>query len=151
MADFTERVSEILVPLAAEYPDSLAIGTHQSAWVNVENFHRVWLLIEIGDMAQGSSLYVDLHEATSAAGLGEDDINAAADVTTTATMLAGTDDNTLHCIECRCEQLDDGYNYVSVVVDITAQPVEMSWVLFGAVPRYSEGTQANWSEVVDQH
>jgi len=147
--DYTERVSEVLVPLAVEYPDSLGIATHQSAWYNVENFHRVFLLIEIGDMAQGASLWVDLHEATSAAGADEADINATTDVTTTETLTAGVDDNTLHCIECRTEEFDNGFNYVSVVAEVMGAAVEMSWQLFGAVPRYSPGTQTGWSSVTD--
>jgi hypothetical protein len=150
--DYTERVSEIMCPLLAEYPDSLGPGTQQSAWVDVSAYHRVWLMFMLGDMAQGAALdWVDLHMATSAAGADEQDINVidADDVTTTDETY--TTGNKILCIEMKTEELayDRLHTYVSVVAEVTGAAMEFGYTLFGVSPRVAPVPQTAWTEVVD--
>ena len=156
--DYTERVSEIMAPLIVEYPDSFDAGTHQSAWVDITPYHRVWLMFMLGDMAQGASLdWVDLHMATSAAGADENDINVidpgTDDVTTTdgTYTQAGGNGNELICIEMRVEEMayDREHHWVSVVVETSGGAIEYSWILFGVSPRVAPVPATAWSEVVD--
>lgn len=149
--DYTERISEIMCPLVSEHADSFGVGTHQSAWVDVSPYHRVFLFIDIGEVQKNGSVdWIDLHMATNVAGAGEDDVNVIdnGDVTTTGTYTTG---DCLMCIEMRTEELErqGSYHWCSVIVEISGAAVELSYTLFGVSPRYPPVSQADWTEVVD--
>jgi len=147
MADYTSRVSERLYPLEWEPSDSMAVGTHNGTWVLMENYHRAWLVANVGDMQAGASLDIKLQEATANDGSGVQDITGKG-----ATQLlqpSGHGDD-LVCIELQTEEMDaaNDYDYLRVQTYVGGAAVEYSYILYGCNPRFGPPPTANWHEVV---
>ncbi len=147
MGMYTQRFSEGFAPLASEFADSLALGTVDSAWVSMAEYHRAVLVINVGDMAGGSTLDISLREATDAAGTGA---GAIAGKAITQLTQAGGDGDDLLCIELRSEEMDaaNNYDFISVRRVIAAANVELGWTLFGMISRHKPVPTTNWAEIV---
>ena len=147
MADYTERLSEVMYPLVMEYSDSLSVATHTSSYVSLANYHRAWCFINVGDMGSSATLDVALYQATDTSGT-----SAKAITSKSITQLtqAGGDGDDLLCIELQGEELDvdGGFDCVAVVATVGTAAVEFSLVLFGCVSRYDPTPTSNWAEVV---
>jgi hypothetical protein len=144
---YTERFSEAHYPLSGEYPDSLGPATINSTPVWVGDYHRLVLVFSIGDMGQGATEVISLRQAVDGAAA----TNAAITGKTTGVLVAGTDDDTVGCIELRTEELnvDARYQWVYVRNIIVGAAVEMGWALFGLEPRNKPVPTTNWNVIVD--
>lgn len=147
MADYTSRISERLCPLEWENADSIAVGTHNGTWVLMENYHRAWLFLNVGDMTAGASLDVKLQEATDNIGTGVQDITGKA---ITQMLQASGHGDDLLCIELQTEEMDaaNNYDYLRVQTYVGGAAVEYSYCLFGCDTRFAPPSVANWHEVV---
>lgn len=147
MADFTERLSEVLYPLAYEHADSMAIGTHTSSYVSMANYHRAWLVINVGDMVQGSTLDITIRQATDTSGTS---VKAITGKAITQLTQAGGDGNDLLCIELRTEELDvsNAFDCICVRAVVAGAAVEYGYILYGCVPRFAPTATTNWTEVI---
>ena len=151
---YTERYTEDHYPLAIEYADAQAPGAHASAYVNVRDYHRLFLLINVGDMQAGATLDAVLQQATTTAGAG---VKAIADKAGTGfkaiTQLtqAGGDGDDLVCIELQTEELDvtNLFDCVRFVITVAGAAVEYSAVLFGIISRHKPVPVTNWAEIID--
>jgi hypothetical protein len=134
-------------PLLFEPPDSFGAATRNSAWANMENYHRGWLVLIVGDMQQGATLDVLLREATDALGTGA--ANIAGKAITQLTQ-AGGDGNDIICIELQTEEMNvpANYDFVGVQVVIAGAAVEYSYVFFACETRYAPVPVTQWTEVV---
>jgi hypothetical protein len=144
---YTSRVSERMYPLAYEHADSQAIGTHNSACVSLQNYHRAWLVLDVGDMGVGATLDAGLQQATSTACAG---VKAIAGKTITTLTQAGGDGNDLVCIELQTEELDvdNAFDCVRFYVTIAGADVEYSAILYGLISRFKAVPTTNWTEIV---
>jgi len=144
---YTERFTEAHVPLVYDYADSIGISTVDSAWVNLANYHRVILVVNVGDMVQGATLDVSIRQATTVAGAGAKAITGKA---ITQLTQAGGDSDSLVSIELQTEELDvtGSFDCVSVRRVIAGAAVEMSFVLYGIVSRYEPVPVTAWTEVI---
>jgi len=144
MADYTARVSENVYPLAIHYADGRGAGNHDSAWVSLQNYHRAWLVANIGDQEAAATFDVTLREAQDAAGTGAANISGKS-----ITALTG-DGSDLVCIELQTEELnvDAGYEHVQFRVTITGGAVIYSAILYGLFSRFKPVPTTNWTEVV---
>lgn len=144
---YTARLSELLYPLVSEFADSIGVATTDSAWVSLSTYHRAWLVVNVGDMGQASTLDVSIRQAQDNAGTG-----AAAIVGKAITQLtqAGGDGNDLVCIELQTEELDvdNGYEFVGVRVVVAGAAVELGWTLYGCSARFKPVPTTNWTEIV---
>jgi hypothetical protein len=131
-----------------EYSDSIAVGTHDSAYVSLANYHRAWLVINVGDLGAGASLDIQIRQATDTSGTSVKAITGKA--ITQLTQASGDGDD-LICIELRTEELDvtGGFDCVSVRDTVGGTACEFGWVLFGCVPRFAPTPTTNWAEIVD--
>jgi len=147
MADYTSRLSERLTILDGDHADSFAVGTTQGTFVLMENYHRAWLYVDIGDMTAGASFDIKLQEATSAAGAGVQDITGKA--ITQLLQASGHGDDWL-CIELQTEEMDaaNNYDYLRYEFYVGGAAVELSATLFGCDTRFAPPPVANWHEVV---
>lgn len=145
---YTERFSEILYPLAIEYADSLGPAATASAYVSLRDYHRAWLVINVGDMGQAATLDAVIQQATSTAGAGVKALTPAKAIT--QLTQAGGDGNDLVCVELRTEELDvdGGFDCIRFVITTGVGAVEYSAVLYGGVTRYAPTPTTNWTEVV---
>lgn len=147
MGMYTQMFSEGFEPLANEFADALGAGTVDSAWVSMAVYHRGGLLLNVGDMAQGSTLDVSIRQATTAAGVGAKAIAAKA---ITQLTQAGGDGNDILFIELRSEELDvaNNFDFISVRRVIANANVELGWTLLGFISRFKPTPGTNWTEVV---
>ena len=148
MSNWTERFTEVCYPLAYDYSDSFAIGTHDSSYVSLANYHRAVLVLNVGDIQAGGTGACSIRQATSTAGAGATTITGKS---ITQLTQAGGDSDDLVCIELRTEELNrtSGYDCVSVRVVVAGAAAELSYILFGTVPRFPPTGTTNWTEVVD--
>ena len=149
MADYTEKQSEVMYPLVYAHPDSYTAAARTSAYVSFANYHRGWILLVVGEMAQGSELVLSLMQATTTAGGGPAKAFTPAKAITQLTQ-AGGDGDDLICVQFQTEELDvdNGFDCVAVLVTVANAAVEYSWCLFGIVPRFQPVPTTNWTERV---
>ena len=147
MADYTERFTEVNYPLLYENADSIAVGTHLSAYALMEEYHRGVLVFNCGDMGAGGDIDVALYQATSNIGAGRKAITGKA---LTELNQAAGHGNDLCAIELQTEEMDvsGGFCYVQVEVYVGGAASELSWIFYGRVPRFAPTVVTNWHEVV---
>lgn len=144
---YTNRVSEDLTPLTTQYPLTRQVADHVSDWVLMENYHRAWLFLTMGAMGSGGTLTAKLQQATTDAGASAKDITGKA---LTSLTQAGSDANSLACIELQSEELDvnGGFKYVRFVVTIGVADISYGATLFGTITRYKPAPTTAWDEIV---
>jgi len=147
MSDYTARLSEQLYPLDVEHADSQDAGTHNGTWVAVSTYHRVWFVLDVGDMAQGATLDAGIQQATTTGGAGAKAITGK---TITQLAQADGDGGDLVCIELQTEELDvdGGFDCVRFYVTVANAAVEYSAILYGCSPRFLPVPTTNWEEIV---
>lgn len=141
---YTSRVSERMYPLAIHYADGRGAGNHDSAWVSLQDYHRAWLVANIGDQEAAATFDVTIRQAQDAVGTGA--VNIAGK---SITALTG-DGSDLVCIELQTEELnvDAGYEHVSFRVTITGGAVIYSCILYGLISRFKPVPTTNWTQIV---
>lgn len=151
---YTQRYSEVTNPLLAEHADSMGAATYDSAWASLQNYHRAVLVLNVGDMAAGATLAVQVRQAQDAAGTGAKAIlNKAGTANKAITTLtqAGGDGDQLLCIELQTEELDveNNFEHVGVRAVVGVAAVEYGWELLAFEPRFAPVPTTNWDEIVD--
>lgn len=143
---YTVRFSELAYPLGMQYADSFGAGNHDTNWVSLQNYHRAVILINVGDMAQGSTLNGGIWQATTTAGGGTP---AVVKSITELTQAAGDGDQ-LICMELQTEELDvdGGYDCIRLRLTVANAAVEFGAWVFGISPRFPPVPTTNWEEVV---
>lgn len=142
---YTERFSEVHCPLATEYADSRGPVAHQSNWLDMETYHRGFLLLNVGDMVQGATLDCALWEAQDNTGTGAQAITGKA---ITQLTQAGNDGDDLVGVELRTEEMTPGYKFVQVRMTIANAAVEVGYTYFGLISRFDPVPTSAWSELV---
>jgi hypothetical protein len=139
----TARFSELAQFLGGIPPASYTT-TQTIDYVSLANFHRGVILVYTG--ALSTTLFVDLHEASNAAGTGVAEYDASADDLT----LTAADDNTMNVIEIRTEEFSAGMCWLSVIVTLGAQSACLFSVeIWGLTPRFMPVSTAALTTVED--
>jgi len=145
--NYTNRVSEEMYPLTTQYADGRGFGTHYSEWVSLQDYHRAWLFVCLGDISIGT-MNVGLQQAQDATGTGVKAITGK-----TITQLNAADGSDLVCIELQTEELDvdNGFEHVRFYVTLGTVGVSAiySATLFGICSRFKPIPTTNWTEIVD--
>jgi len=144
---YTERFTEVHVPLAVQAPDGYAAGAHPTGWVNMERYHRAILVLNVGGMQQGATLDAALQQATDVAGTGA---KAIAGKAITQLAQTGGDGDDLVAIELRTEELDvnGGFSFVRVNPVVGVDVVVYSLILWGITSRYNPVPVTDWTEII---
>lgn len=135
---FTRAPYEVLDPLIHEPCDGFNAGQYNSAYVNVGRYHRESLMFSVGHMDAAATITVEIYEATSAAGAG-----AALIAGKVLNIADDVDDNELHTISVRNEELTPGAAYVQVRVTVAGGHVELQYALYGLCADY-EPVPVTW-------
>lgn len=149
MADYTEKFTEVWQPLYKLSPISVTNGSEVfTSYVSLANFHRAFILIEIGVMQSGSTIDAVVHQATDTSGTSAKHLDTS--VAITQLTQAGSDGNSLVGIELRTEQLDveDGFDCIALGYTVGTAASIMSITIWGGVPRYAPVAVTGWNEVV---
>ena len=143
---YTARLSELLYPLAFHVPLTRD-AVNDSAWVSLSNYHRAWLVINVGAMEQGATLDVSIRQAEDAIGTNAKAITGKA--ITQLTQVSG-DGNGLVCIELQTEELDvdGGFEYIRFYVTLGVAGAIYAATLYGCSSRFKPVPTTNWTEVV---
>lgn len=143
---YTSRVSERMYPLVTQYADGRGLGTHNSGWVSLQDYHRAWFVLNLGDINVGT-LDAGIQQAQDAAGTG-----AKAIAGKTITQLTAADGSDLVCIELQTEELDvdNGFEHVRFYVTLATVGVSAIYgaTLYGLISRFKPVPTTNWTQVV---
>jgi len=128
--------------------DSYAAATYDlAAYVNCEEFREVVFVFNLGDMAAGATMDVDIETATSAAGANATNVKSITQLTQ-----AGGDSNAKVCVTVDAIEMEEAYagsSYINAEVTIGTDAVEFGLMVYGRGLRYEPASQANWTEVLD--
>lgn len=143
---YTSQVSERSIPLARINPASYA-AEQVTAWVAVNNYHRLRAVVHVGAVAANRQLIARLEQATNTDGAGQKVISGKE----SGTVLTA-DQNGLIAIELQTEELDvnGGFDCVCLKLMIQGGAIICSAVLYGEEPRSLPVSQTGWIEVVDK-
>lgn len=144
---YTERFTEVHVPLLHAHANSYAAATYTSAYASLANYHRAVLVLNVGEMQAGATLDCSILQATTTAGAGSKAIAGKAITQLDQTLGDGDD---LVAIELRTEELDvsNVFDCVAVQVVVAGAAVEYSYILYGIVSRFDPVPVTVWTEVV---
>jgi len=149
MAGFTEKFIEVHEPLYVLHPISVTNGAEVfTSYVSLANYHRAFILINVGVMQSGATLDAVVHQATDTSGSSPKHL----DPTKAITQLtqAGSDSNSIVGIEIRTEELDvtNGFDCIALAYTVGTAAIIMSIEIWGCVPRYAPAPVTDWNEVV---
>ena len=144
---YTERFTEDHYPLAVYNADSLGVGTFNSPYVTLQEYHRAILVVNLGDMGQAATFDAGIQQATTVAGGG---VKAIAGKAITQLTQAGGDGDQLVAIELQTEELDvDGrFAFVRFYLTVGGSACEVSAILYGIISRHKAVPVTNWAEVI---
>jgi len=149
-SNYTNRISEVIYPLAYFHSTDKTADTYNTTGVSLKNYHRAWVVLDVGDMDQGATLNLKLQEATSTDAADGDwsDIDGKSITELTA---ADTDDDSLVCIELQTEELTVASNYdcIRAQLVIANAAVQVSLIIYGVESRFEPVPTTNWEEIVD--
>jgi len=135
-----------MYPLAIQYADGRGLGTHNSAWVSLQDYHRAWFVLNLGDIQIGT-LDAGIQQAQDATGTGAKAITGK-----TITQLTAADGSDMVCIELQTEELDvdGGFEHVRFYITLGTVGVSAiySAVLYGLISRFKPTPTTNWTERV---
>lgn len=149
MADYTEKFTEIAQPLYVLHPISVTNGAEAfTSYVSLANFHRAFILIEVGVMQSGSTIDAVVHQATDTSGTDTKHLDTSLAIT--QLTQAGSDSNSIVGIEVRTELLDveNGFDCIALGYTVGTAASIMSISIWGLVPRFAPVAVTAWDEVV---
>jgi hypothetical protein len=144
---YTNRDSEVRIPLATLYPASQTVEQNTSR-VLAEGYHRFFIEIIVGAMSSNATLDADLEQHDAASGGTTKNVTGKS---ITQLTDAGSDDNSRVGIELRTEELDvnNGFKWISLEVTPATAAVILTATIYGIEPRYAPVGTSVWDEVVD--
>ncbi len=145
MPSYTERWTEVHEPLATLAPITAngTVGAHDTGWVDMENYYRMIILLNIGTPAQGATIDIDVEEATDNAGTGIQNIAGKS-----ITQVVAADTEGIIAIELRAEELTMGYSFVNVEVTVAVDTYTYGLWVIGMIPHYAPVPVTAWQEIV---
>jgi hypothetical protein len=148
MTTYTNRFTEELALLDAMYPDDRGPATHYGEWVSLSTYHRARAMLLMGDMAQGSSAWFGLQQASDLTGTG---VKAISNKIATQLTQAAGDTGSPVAIELKTEELDvdNGFYCVRFYVTTAGGTTIFAAFLEGSPSRYSAVPTTEYNEIVD--
>jgi len=148
MSEYTSKVYERFYPLAYLHSADKTAGTHNSSWVSLKNYHRAWIVLDVGDMNATATLDLAIQQATDTSGTGAKAMDPAKAIT--QLTQASSDDNSLVCIELQTEELDVANNFDCIRAQVTVANanVQASLIVYGVESRFEPVPTTNWTERV---
>ena len=143
----TEKYTEVaevlgqIAPLAA----NAAIGSHDTGWMDMANFHRAYIHLMAGEPTATGTLNLKVQEARDLNGDGAKDLTGKA-----ITQLGDGDGGAYVGLELQSEELDvdDGFHCIKVITTVGAAVYYHGVVVFGTVPRYPPVDVTGFEEIV---
>lgn len=137
---YTEQFTEVVDFLATLKPTAAnaAVGTHNSGYVSLADYHRAFVYVALGEAGQGATIDIAITEATDALGTGATPLLTIAAATKNPAQIVAADAGGHVGIEVRSPELDVSnlYGFINVAVTVTGNTYYYDLVIFGIVSRY---------------
>ena len=106
------------------------------AMCRLANYHRAFILINVGVMQSGGTIDAVVYQATTTAGAGSKVLSPTKAIT--QLTQAGSDSNSIVGIEVRTEELDvtAGFDCIALQYTVGTAASIMSIEIWGCVPRF---------------
>ena len=142
---YTQRWTEVHEPLATLAPITAngTVGEHNTGWVDMENYYRMVILLNLGTPAQGATINIDVEEATDNDGTGIQNIAGKS-----ITQVVAADTEGIVAIELRGEELTQGYSFINIEVTVAVDTYTYGLWVVGCVPHYAPVPVTGWQEIV---
>ena len=142
----TEGLFSEFFDLLAQIPPASSSGVRDSGNVDVEGYHRVFVAIHVGAIADTGTLDADLEQASSTAAGTRKAITGKS-----ITQLTTDDDDCVVYIELRTEELDvDGdFHYVNLELTAATAASISGAEVYGVKPRFLPAGNALVEEIVN--
>jgi len=150
MADFTEKFVEVHEPLYILHPISVTNGAEVlTPYVSLANYHRAFILINVGVMQSSGTIDAIVHQALNTSGGTPKHFSPTKAIV--QLTQAGSDSNSIVGIEIRTEELDvtNGYDCIALGYTVGTAAAILSIEIWGCVPRFPPVPVTDWNEVVD--
>lgn len=146
MSTYCEKVYEKFYPLDILYPANRSVA-EATNWCSLRDYHRAWVVLNVGVIAATTTIDLALQQATTTAGAGVKALVPAKAIT----QLTDTDDNCIVCIELQTEELDvdGGFDCIRAVLTTAVSTAYSSLVLYGVESRFLAVPTTNWQETVN--
>lgn len=147
MAVYTENFSEVHQVLAHEPADSQTVEVN-SGYVDVGDFHRIVVIISVGDIAATGTFDVLIQQATNTAGASSKSLTPSK--ASTQLTQAGGDSDDLLIFDLTCSELDvtNSFDCVNVRVSPAVAATEFSMIVLGVCPRFAPVVTTLVSEII---
>ncbi len=134
--------SEMLNLLAVIDPVNQAVGTVNSAWVHVANYHGLMAVIQTGVLGTGAILDVKLQQALDHTGTNTKDIPGKH---LAQIKQATSGSNSQAIIHIKAEELDtiNSYGWVRLSINVSGATGLIAAQFFGYIPRYIPASHTN--------
>lgn len=128
--------------LAVIDPVNQAVGTVNSAWVHVANYHGLMASIQTGVLGTGAALDIKLQQALDSTGTNAKDI---ADKSLAPIKQAANGSNNQAIIHIKAEELDtiNNFGWVRLAINVSGAASLIAAQFFGYIPRYIPASHAN--------
>lgn len=139
--------SECFAVIATIDPSNQAVGSLNTAWIPVANFHGLLVLLETGTLGAGATVNAKLQQAQDNLGSGAIDIPSKA---ITALTQAGGGSNKQVLINLKPEEMDtiSGFGFVRLSLTVAVAACQTAAQLIGLNPRFSPADAFDQASVV---
>lgn len=147
MSNLNTLPSDQATLVATIDPDAYAAGAVTSDWVPMATYvGGIQAIVMAGTLGTSATLDGKLQQATDSSGTGAADITGKA---ITQLTEAGTDSDKQAIINCRPEELTDGFTHVALVMTVGTATSDAGGLILGHGARYQPATDlASVDEVV---
>lgn len=146
----TALPSEVAAVVAAIDPDNYAAGTQTSGWVDAGDFVAFLALIQVGEMAAGSTVDAKIEQATDSGGTGAKDVSNSS-ITQLTQGSSPDDSDSQALINVRPEDLDvsGGFTHIRVSVTVASAASDAAALLLGLNARHGPASDQDAATVAE--
>ena len=126
-------------------PDNNSAAAYTSAYVSMSTFNQVLAIVQTGTLGSSATVDFKLVQATDSSGTSVKDISGKS---VTQLVKASNDDDQA-VINCRSEELDvdNGFDYVAMVMTVGTAASDTSAIMLGMTPRYAPASDNDLASV----
>tara|TARA_Y100001963_G_scaffold114368_1_gene158587 strand:+ start:61 stop:513 length:453 start_codon:yes stop_codon:yes gene_type:complete len=126
-------------------PDANTAAAYTSAYVSMSTFNQVLAIVQTGTLGSSATVDFKLVQATDSSGTSVKDISGKS---VTQLVKASNDDDQA-VINCRSEELDvdNGFDYVAMVMTVGTAASDTSAIMLGMTPRYAPASDNDLASV----
>ena len=126
-------------------PDNNSAAAYTSAYVSMSTFNQVLAIVQTGTLGSSATVDFKLVQATDSSGTSVKDISGKS----VTQLVKESNDDDQAVINCRSEELDvdNGFDYVAMVMTVGTAASDTSAIMLGMTPRYAPASDNDLASV----